>query len=61
MESETRKFCYWLQGIFEGNPELTELDAEQTKVIKDRLDKVFEHVVTPAQKNSGFNDMTVRC
>lgn len=39
-----REFCVWLHGVFEatGSPTLGE---RHTKMIRDKLDAVFEHVV----------------
>ncbi len=40
-----QSFCYWLQGLLEiGNPK--KLDKEQTQMIKDHLNLVFEHKIS---------------
>jgi hypothetical protein len=44
---KSTEFCYWLQGLFElGKP--TQLDAEQTRLIKAHLDMVFVHEIDPS-------------
>jgi hypothetical protein len=35
-------FCYWLQGLFELQPDLKELTTEQVQMIKQHLQYVFE-------------------
>ncbi len=41
-----RDFCYWLQGLFElGKP--SELNAEQTEVVRRHLALVFKHEIDP--------------
>lgn len=43
----SRDFAYWLQGLFEiGKP--TELNAEQTDLIKRHLAMVFVHEIDPS-------------
>jgi len=42
------QFCYWLQGMLEGNPNLTKLSKDQTQIIKDHLETVFTKV-TPTR------------
>lgn len=44
---ETRDFCYWLQGIFEGNPDLKKLNAQQTEIIERHLEMTFRHSINP--------------
>ncbi len=39
---EPAPFCHWLQGILDTNPTLTD---HQVKLIKDKLNTVFVHVV----------------
>jgi len=41
-------FCYWLQGHFELNPDLKELDEKQIQIIKEHLKLVFNQI-TPFQ------------
>lgn len=40
------QFVYWLQGMFEGG-DLETLDAKQTKVVKNHLALVFQHIDPP--------------
>ncbi len=40
-------FCYWLQGHFELNDSLLNLDEKQTKTIKSHLNLVFKHSIDP--------------
>lgn len=42
-----RDFCYWLQGIFEGNPGFKTLDEVQVETIKKHLDMTFAHAIEP--------------
>lgn len=43
----SRDFAYWLMGVFEvGNPK--ELDATQTRIIKQHLALVFKHEIDPS-------------
>lgn len=47
MSLTSRDFCYWLQGLFElGNP--TQLDAQQTDLVKRHLAMVFKHEIDPS-------------
>lgn len=41
------QFCYWLQGIFEGN-NITKLDEEQVTTIKNHLKLVFLYDIDPS-------------
>lgn len=41
------EFCYWLQGVFEV-AKLTELDADQTALVKQHLHMVFIHDIDPS-------------
>lgn len=46
----SRDFCYWLQGVFEVvNP--TELNSQQTDLIKRHLNLVFKHEIDPSMGN----------
>jgi hypothetical protein len=43
----SRDFCYWLQWLFElGKP--TELNAEQTELVRTHLGLVFIHEIDPS-------------
>jgi hypothetical protein len=46
MSSEN--FCYWLQGLFELQPDLKELTPEQVAMIKQHLGYVFNRVAPVA-------------
>ncbi len=37
-------FTYWLQGLFELQPDLKTLDEQQIKMIRDHLGYVFDHM-----------------
>lgn len=39
---QTRDFCFWLQGLLEVG-RVTQLDAEQTAMVKQHLALVFQH------------------
>ena len=41
------QFCYWLQGIFEGN-DITTLDKDQVTTIKNHLKLVFLYDIDPS-------------
>ena len=43
---KSTQFCYWLQGSFELN-DTRSFNAEETKIIKNHLDLVFQHDNTP--------------
>jgi hypothetical protein len=49
------QFTYWLQGYFEIS-NATELNKEQTKVIKDHLSLLFDKV-TPIYTNKPFEGL----
>lgn len=44
---QSRDFCFWLQGLFELSAP-TELNAKQTKLIKQHLSLVFKHDIDPS-------------
>lgn len=44
---QSRDFCFWLQGLFELSAP-TELNAKQTKLIKQHLSLVFKHEIDPS-------------
>ena len=43
-------FCYWLQGHFELNPDIS-MTPEQTKLIKNHLNLVFKHEIDPLRES----------
>ncbi len=47
---ESKSFCYWLQGVFELTPEVTQtgFSAAQVDLIKRHLDLVFLHEIDPS-------------
>jgi hypothetical protein len=46
-QMKSTEFCYWLQGLFElATP--TQLNAEQTDLIKRHLNMVFVHEIDPS-------------
>ncbi len=55
------EFCYWLQGLFElAKP--TELNAEQTELVRRHLSMVFVHEIDPSyppEQQSGLNKLHV--
>ena len=66
---KAREFCYWLQGMFELS-NVTNLDIETTKKIKNHLDMVFIHDIDPSypegveldKAHNGFErPPTMRC
>lgn len=44
---KSRDFCYWLQGFFELTEGQVEATEEQTQKIKNHLNMVFAHEITP--------------
>lgn len=44
---QSRDFCYWLQGFFELTEDQSGITEEQTQKIKNHLDMVFAHEITP--------------
>ncbi len=45
---QSRDFCYWLQGFFELTDVKTlEASEKQTQMIKNHLNMVFAHEITP--------------
>lgn len=46
----TTQFCYWLQGSIELNKN-DEFNEEQTKIVKNHLDMVFEHIAHLDEKD----------
>lgn len=57
-------FCFWIRGIVDSQ-ENRSLDKRVTKIIKERLNSIFEHVVNQPtgaiQQTSQPQDVTVRC
>jgi hypothetical protein len=47
---QSRDFCFWLQGFFELADKQQELTQEQTQIVKNHLDMVFAHEITPNGK-----------
>lgn len=45
---QSRDFCYWLQGFFELTEGQIEATEEQTQKIKNHLNMVFVHEITPS-------------
>lgn len=45
-------FCFWLQGFFEMNPEVQELNKDQTKMLREHLQLVFNKVTSEYGQNS---------
>ncbi len=56
---KSTEFCYWLQGLFElATP--TQLNPEQTDLIKRHLDMVFLHEIDksyPEGEQEALNDL----
>ena len=44
----SKDFCYWLQGFFELSGNISTLDKEQVKTIKNHLNMVFKHEIDPS-------------
>lgn len=44
---KTRDFCYWLQGFFELTEDQKGTTEKQTQKIKNHLNMVFVHDITP--------------
>lgn len=47
---EQLPFCFWLRGLLDG-VETADLSLTQTKLIKERLNMLFEHVVSLQKQN----------
>lgn len=45
---KARDFCYWLQGFFELNSNITGLNVNQTICIRNHLNLVFKHEIDPS-------------
>ena len=43
----SRDFCYWLQGVLEGNPAVI-LNEIQLELVKNHLNMVFIHEIDPS-------------
>lgn len=52
----SRDFCFWLQGLFELQPGLTELTEQQVTLIKRHLAMVFIHEIDPSMGGKGDQD-----
>lgn len=57
-------FCFWIRGIVD-TQENRSLDKRITKIIKERLNSIFEHAVNQPtgaiQQTSQPQDVSVRC
>lgn len=45
---DPKAFCYWLQGMLEGNPDMTVLTPKQLKIVREHLELVFDKMSIPA-------------
>ena len=57
---EARDFCYWLQGGFELNPDLT-LDQKTVVMIRKHLDMTLKHIEPEAEAPKPPFQGNVRC
>ena len=48
-------FCYWLQGYFEINGEITDIKQDQAQVIQNHLNLVFKHEIDALTDNGDLN------
>lgn len=46
---DPENFVYWLQGFFEITGKPVSLNEEQTKMVKDHLEYVFQHMAAKNQ------------
>ena len=56
----SRDFAYWLMGSLELTPPEDGLNKEQTQILKNHLNMVFAHEITPDGKLKDVDTSTVR-
>ena len=52
----SRDFCFWLQGVFEIQPE-DNLDEDQIRIIRKHLALVFKHEIDPSMGDDKHQDI----
>lgn len=64
MKTTPENFVTWLDELLKFNPQLKELDATQTALIKSKLDSVFEKVTPslyPLNTQTDYSNIPMTC